>query len=275
MPLKNGGVRLRKVRDDNKDCMIKSANYTTDEIIIGYGYSSLVAIPSHLRIEEKRLTLLYLEMKSQNGSANRDPALDGCSGKRVSAIELTSIVEIPVIMDLFFKDKCGECETKNLRIMDCSDHECHELQMSFQGTKKFPCVKAKKCGVRIIYEKDLEEIKEVQCHTTQSSPNFEHIHHHSTDKDGSADSTSLVKRKLYLNLCQIATFEAILSMNSPNITTDQSAFLALNSHVTHDTHNLLITNWSNSISICNRIGVTCGSKQHRVTTLNLSRMDLA
>ncbi|PPD73422.1 hypothetical protein GOBAR_DD29657 [Gossypium barbadense] len=96
---------------------------------------------------------------------------------------------------VFQEDKCGECETKNLWTMDCSDHECHELQMSFQGTKKFPCVKVKKCGVRIMYEKDLEEIREVQCHITQSSPNFEHIHHHSTEKDGSAGSTSLVKRK--------------------------------------------------------------------------------
>ncbi|KAK5787036.1 hypothetical protein PVK06_041687 [Gossypium arboreum] len=83
---------------------------------------------------------------------------------------------------LSFEDKCGECETKNLWTMDCSDHECDELEMSFQGTNRLPSFKVKKCGVRIMFEKDLEEIKELQCHTTQSSPNFEHIHHHSTDK---------------------------------------------------------------------------------------------
>ncbi|MBA0804034.1 hypothetical protein Gohar_014188, partial [Gossypium harknessii] len=53
----------------------------------------------------------------------------------------------------------------------------------------------KKCGVRIVYEKDLEEIKELQCHSAQSSPNFEHIHQHSTHDDGSVGSTSLIKRK--------------------------------------------------------------------------------
>ncbi|TXG74577.1 hypothetical protein ES288_1Z031900v1 [Gossypium darwinii] len=75
-------------------------------------------------------------------------------------------------------------ETKNL-----------SLEMSFQSAKRYPSVNVKKCGVRIMYEKDLEDIKEVQCHTTQSSPNFEHIHHHSTENDGSAGSTSFVKRK--------------------------------------------------------------------------------
>ncbi|MFQ6657510.1 hypothetical protein Gotur_027152, partial [Gossypium turneri] len=75
-------------------------------------------------------------------------------------------------------------ETKNL-----------SLEMSFQSSKRYPSVNVKKCGVRIMYEKDLEDIEEVQCHTTQSSPNFEHIHHQSTENDGSAGSTSFVKRK--------------------------------------------------------------------------------
>ncbi|PPR93816.1 hypothetical protein GOBAR_AA26863 [Gossypium barbadense] len=63
--------------------------------------------------------------------------------------------------------------------------------MSFQSSKWYPSVKVKKCGVRIMYEKDLEEIKELQCQTIQSSRNLEHIHHHSTENDGSAGSTSL------------------------------------------------------------------------------------
>ncbi|TYG96431.1 hypothetical protein ES288_A11G350200v1 [Gossypium darwinii] len=98
---------------------------------------------------------------------------------------------------LYFEDECGEWETNNLWTMDCSDHECDEMsfEMSFEGTLGYPSLKVKKCGVRIMYEKDLEEIKEVHCHTTQSSPNLEHIHHHSTDNDGSAGSTSRVKRK--------------------------------------------------------------------------------
>ncbi|TYJ12239.1 hypothetical protein E1A91_A11G335900v1 [Gossypium mustelinum] len=86
-----------------------------------------------------------------------------------------------LLYPFFLKDKC---ETKNL-----------SLEMSFQSSKWYPSVKVKKCGVRIMYEKDLEEIKELQCQTIQSSPNLDHIHHHSTENDRSAGSTSLVKRK--------------------------------------------------------------------------------
>ncbi|KAH1084130.1 hypothetical protein J1N35_023891 [Gossypium stocksii] len=93
----------------------------------------------------------------------------------------------------FSRDKLFPLFWKNLWTMDSSNHECDELEMSFKCTNSF--VTVKKCGVRIMYEKDLEEIKELQCHTTRSSPNFEHIHHHSTDNDGSTGSTSLIKRK--------------------------------------------------------------------------------
>ncbi|XWS10867.1 hypothetical protein CRYUN_Cryun38cG0034800 [Craigia yunnanensis] len=73
----------------------------------------------------------------------------------------------------------------------------------------------------------------------------------------------------------LPTFEATLSADSPtNITTDQLALLALKSHVTHDPRNLLATNWSTTTSVCNWIGVTCGSKHHRVTALNFSGMNL-
>ncbi|KAK8504674.1 hypothetical protein V6N12_046923 [Hibiscus sabdariffa] len=75
-------------------------------------------------------------------------------------------------------------------------------------------------------------------------------------------------------LVLFAIFGTTLSVNATNISTDQSALLALKSHITHDPHNLLATNWSTSTSVCNWIGVTCGSKHHRVTSLNLSRMDL-
>ncbi|KAG8479624.1 hypothetical protein CXB51_029415 [Gossypium anomalum] len=64
---------------------------------------------------------------------------------------------------LSLKDKC---ETKNLWTMDCSDDECDVLQLSFIGNRTSSSVEVKKCGVRIIYEKDLEEIKELQCHTS-------------------------------------------------------------------------------------------------------------
>ena len=59
-----------------------------------------------------------------------------------------------------------------------------------------------------------------------------------------------------------------------NITTDQSALLALKAHITDDPHRFLATNWSTSTSVCNWIGITCGAKHLRVTALNLSHMGL-
>ncbi|XVE53081.1 hypothetical protein DITRI_Ditri02bG0176000 [Diplodiscus trichospermus] len=72
----------------------------------------------------------------------------------------------------------------------------------------------------------------------------------------------------------LPTFGGTLSAYLPNITTDQLALLALKSHVIHDPQNLLATNWSTSTSVCNWIGVTCGSRHHRVTSLNFSGMGL-
>ncbi|KAL1146213.1 hypothetical protein V6Z11_A11G357100 [Gossypium hirsutum] len=97
----------------------------------------------------------------------------------------------------FSLDKYGDCETNNLWATDCLDRICDELKLCFNTEfgPNYHCVKVKKCGVRIVYEKDLEEIKELQCHTTQSSPNFEHIHQHSAHNHGSVGSTSHMKRK--------------------------------------------------------------------------------
>ncbi|XP_030943040.1 probable LRR receptor-like serine/threonine-protein kinase At3g47570 [Quercus lobata] len=60
-----------------------------------------------------------------------------------------------------------------------------------------------------------------------------------------------------------------------NITTDQSALLALKDHITDDPYKTLASNWSTSTSVCNWIGITCGSKHLRVTALNLSHMGLS
>ncbi|XVF18543.1 hypothetical protein REPUB_Repub11eG0031500 [Reevesia pubescens] len=85
--------------------------------------------------------------------------------------------------------------------------------------------------------------------------------------------TSFLLRLMAMVL--LPTFVATLSLESPNnITTDQLALLALKSHVTHDPQNLLATNWSTSTSVCNWIGVTCGSDYQRVNALDLSGMGL-
>ncbi|KAB2006481.1 hypothetical protein ES319_D11G348400v1 [Gossypium barbadense] len=67
-----------------------------------------------------------------------------------------------------------ENETKNLSTIGCSDQECNVLELSFTNPIG-PGVKVKKCGVRIVYEKDLEEIdqlKEQHSHRSQCSANF-------------------------------------------------------------------------------------------------------
>ncbi|KAH1084172.1 hypothetical protein J1N35_023933 [Gossypium stocksii] len=58
-----------------------------------------------------------------------------------------------------------------------------------------PTAIAKKRGVRIVYVKDLEEIKEMHSQCTHYSANFEDIYQHSADSDGSVHSTSLLERK--------------------------------------------------------------------------------
>ncbi|KAB2006478.1 hypothetical protein ES319_D11G348100v1 [Gossypium barbadense] len=60
------------------------------------------------------------------------------------------------------EDKYGHCETNNLWATDCSDEKCYELEVSFSNPNDEDNAKVKKCGARIVYEKDLEEIKELQ-----------------------------------------------------------------------------------------------------------------
>ncbi|PPR92115.1 hypothetical protein GOBAR_AA28561 [Gossypium barbadense] len=89
------------------------------------------------------------------------------------------------------EDNYSDGETDNLWTTNYLDHICDELEVSFKGSS----VKVKKCAFRIVYKKDLEEIKELHCNTTQSSPNFEHIHQHSAHNHGSVGNTSYTKRK--------------------------------------------------------------------------------
>ncbi|XP_016747129.2 LRR receptor-like serine/threonine-protein kinase EFR [Gossypium hirsutum] len=57
-----------------------------------------------------------------------------------------------------------------------------------------------------------------------------------------------------------------------NIDTDQSALLALKACIVSDAQKILKTDWSAATSVCNWIGVTCGSRHQRVIALNLSSM---
>ena len=65
-----------------------------------------------------------------------------------------------------------------------------------------------------------------------------------------------------------------LSMTIPNITTDQSALLALKSSLILDPNSILVTNWTTRTSVCNWIGVVCGHRHKRVIALNIPSMGL-
>ncbi|KAL3500666.1 hypothetical protein ACH5RR_039759 [Cinchona calisaya] len=75
--------------------------------------------------------------------------------------------------------------------------------------------------------------------------------------------------------CFIATSTAL---KTTNIATDQSTLLALKAHITSDPYQFLSKNWSSNSAtssvVCDWIGVKCGSKHQRVTTLNISNTSL-
>ncbi|KAI8000740.1 putative LRR receptor-like serine/threonine-protein kinase [Camellia lanceoleosa] len=81
---------------------------------------------------------------------------------------------------------------------------------------------------------------------------------------------------LYLTAVSLAhCFLACLAMNGPNSTTDQSALLALKSHIiVNHSHHILANNWTSATSVCDWIGVYCGKRHRRVTALNLANMGL-
>ncbi|KAM3238929.1 hypothetical protein P3L10_013962 [Capsicum annuum] len=63
-------------------------------------------------------------------------------------------------------------------------------------------------------------------------------------------------------------------MTKTNITTDQLALLSLKSQIIEDPFHLLVESWSPVRSVCQWLGVTCGSRHQRVKSLNLSNMAL-
>ncbi|WMV32077.1 hypothetical protein MTR67_025462 [Solanum verrucosum] len=74
----------------------------------------------------------------------------------------------------------------------------------------------------------------------------------------------------------ILLFFILLHANTllANISTDEAALLALKSHISSHSNNILASNWSSSVPVCSWIGITCSSRHHRVTALNISSMQL-
>ncbi|GAY68466.1 hypothetical protein CUMW_264350 [Citrus unshiu] len=75
-------------------------------------------------------------------------------------------------------------------------------------------------------------------------------------------------------LILISLLIASATANISTITPDRDALLAMKAHITHDPTNFFAKNWNTSISFCNWTGVTCDVHSHRVTVLNISRLNL-
>ncbi|XP_027185165.1 probable LRR receptor-like serine/threonine-protein kinase At3g47570 [Coffea eugenioides] len=77
-----------------------------------------------------------------------------------------------------------------------------------------------------------------------------------------------------LGLALLCFLSASFAMLPTNITTDQSSLLALRAHISVDPLQILAKNWSVGSSVCDWIGVSCGSRHRRVTALDISNMGL-
>ncbi|XP_057796849.1 receptor-like protein 35 [Salvia miltiorrhiza] len=69
-------------------------------------------------------------------------------------------------------------------------------------------------------------------------------------------------------------FSWLTLATTDQIKSDESSLLALKSRITSDPDNYLKNNWTIGTSICTWIGVTCDSRDSRVTALDLSYMGL-
>ncbi|XP_021599558.1 probable LRR receptor-like serine/threonine-protein kinase At3g47570 [Manihot esculenta] len=87
-------------------------------------------------------------------------------------------------------------------------------------------------------------------------------------------AASSLPDKTFWYIIPVLFSHCFMAMAVTNLSTDESALLALKAHITDDPHNLLTHNWSSTTSVCNWIGISCGSRHRRVIALNLTNMGL-
>ncbi|XP_042033547.1 probable LRR receptor-like serine/threonine-protein kinase At3g47570 [Salvia splendens] len=81
---------------------------------------------------------------------------------------------------------------------------------------------------------------------------------------------------LYFGVSVLISNYISLTTSTPlfNLTTDQHSLTVLKNSIVSDSYTILHKNWSIHTPICGWIGVSCGSKHQRVTSLNLSTFGL-
>ncbi|XP_021660113.2 probable LRR receptor-like serine/threonine-protein kinase At3g47570 [Hevea brasiliensis] len=77
--------------------------------------------------------------------------------------------------------------------------------------------------------------------------------------------------KIFWFVISVLFLHCFMAMAVTNLSTDESALLALK---TVDPHNVTTYNWSSTSSVCNWVGISCGAPHRRVTALNLTNMGL-
>ncbi|KAF2309551.1 hypothetical protein GH714_003791 [Hevea brasiliensis] len=80
--------------------------------------------------------------------------------------------------------------------------------------------------------------------------------------------------KMFWFVIPVLFLHCFMAMAVTNLSTDESALLALKAHITVDPHNVTTYNWSSTSSVCNWVGISCGARHRRVTALNLTNMGL-
>ncbi|TYI79559.1 hypothetical protein E1A91_D05G029400v1 [Gossypium mustelinum] len=124
---------------------------------------------------------------TQSNFQGRYPRVVDCSGLIANFGLEQPIMKDQIFIRYFSRDKLYPISLEDK--CDCLDQECHQLELSFERDDS---VKVKKCGFRIVYERDLEETQVL--HSSQCCANFEDIQQHFVD-DGSIGNGSLIKRK--------------------------------------------------------------------------------
>ncbi|KAM3239183.1 hypothetical protein P3L10_014217 [Capsicum annuum] len=78
----------------------------------------------------------------------------------------------------------------------------------------------------------------------------------------------------FLLLLQYYIISSSAMTQQLNISTDQLALLSLKSQIISDPFHYLDESWSPATYVFHWVGITCGSRHQRVTSLNLSNMAL-